>query len=133
MPSAKIVVESIERATEIPVSHGQPYTAQPGERLWFVKMRWTNNSTEAVQKECFGPYTMRHRAFDLDGREMLEVDQPGMIKGNQCSTGLMQGQEGAWLTAYRSLDSEFGWLEFEDYKGGLAAVVVDPSVEVWLR
>ena len=83
-----------------------------------------------MAKECHGPYSMRLSAFDLQGREMLMADQPGMIEGQECSTGLMQGQTGTWLSAFHSLDEEFGWLVFEDYNGEPAAVVLDPDLEL---
>lgn len=130
LPSATIVVETIERRDEIAASYEAPFTPNPGERLWFVRMRWINDLPEAVGKECHGPYSMDLRAFDIDGREMLMVDQPGYIEGQECSTGLMQGQEGVWMSAFRSLDAEFGWLAFEDYNGGMAAVVADPNIEL---
>lgn len=130
LPSATIVVETIERRDEIAASYEAPFTPNPGERLWFVRMRWINDLPEAVGKECHGPYSMDLRAFDIDGREMLMVDQPGYIEGQECSTGLMQGQEGVWMSAFRSLDAEFGWLAFEDYNGGVAAVVADPNVKL---
>ena len=62
---------------------------------------------------------------------MLKVDQPGYIEGQNCSTGLMQGQTGRWQTAFRGLDEEFGWLVFDDYNGEEAIVVLDPDLELY--
>ncbi|UFU01865.1 hypothetical protein LQF12_10085 [Ruania suaedae] len=70
-------------------------------------------------------------AFDVEGREMLMVDQPGYIDGQECSTGLMQGQTGTWLSAFRGLDAELGWLIFDDYNGEAAVVVMDPETELY--
>ncbi|MFC4555883.1 hypothetical protein [Georgenia faecalis] len=129
-PSADIVVNVLERRDSIAADYQEPFTAGEGERLWYVDITWTNNLAEAVEKECHGPYSMDLRAFDLQGREMLMVDQPGYISGQNCTTGLMQGQSGTWLTAFRGLDEEFGWLLFEDYNGEPALVTLDPSLEL---
>ncbi len=93
-----------------------------------MKITWTNNANEAVSKECHGPYSMDLAAFDINGVQMLEVDQPGFIEGNNCQTGLMKGQTGVWYTAFHSLDADFGWAAFDDYGGDVGYVVKDPNV-----
>lgn len=134
-PTANLIVNVLEERDAIPASSSFHYTSGQiergeGERLWYVDITWTNNLPEAVGKECHGPYAMQLRAFDLQGREMLMAEQPGMIEGQECSTGLMQGQTGRWQSAFHGLDQEFGWLVFEDYNGEPAAVVLDPDLEL---
>lgn len=136
-PTADITVNVIEERDFIATSSSfEPYTngrIEPGagERLWYVDMTWTNNLPEAVGKECHGPYAMQLQAYDLQGREMLMAEQPGMIEGQECSTGLLQGQTGRWQSAFHGLDEEFGWLVFTDYNGEPAAVVLDPDLELY--
>lgn len=130
-PTADLIVETLEERDTIAASYDEDFTAAEGERLWYVDITWTNNLPEAVAKECHGPYAMDLRAYDLQGREMLKVDQPGYIEGQNCSTGLMQGQAGRWQTAFRGLDEEFGWLVFDDYNGEEAIVVLDPDLELY--
>lgn len=134
-PTADLIVNVLEERDAIPASSSFHYTSgqiEPGEeeRLWYVDITWTNNLPEAVGKECHGPYAMQLRAFDLQGREMLMAEQPGMIEGQECSTGLLQGQTGRWQSAFHGLDEEFGWLVFEDYNGEPAVVVLDPDLEL---
>lgn len=126
-PTANITVNAIEQRDSISGPDG-PVRPDEGERLWYVDITWTNNLPEAVSKECHGPYSMDLQAFDIQGREMLMTDQPGFIEGQECSTGLMQGQTGTWLTAFHGLDADFGWLAFDDYNGEPIFVVRDPSV-----
>lgn len=73
---------------------------------------------------------MQLSAYDLQGREMLRAEQPGMIEGQECSTGLLQGQTGRRQSAFHSLDEEFGWLAFDDYNGAPAAVVLKPNLQL---
>lgn len=126
-PTANITVNAIEQRESIMGPEG-PVSPGAGERLWYVDITWTNNLPEAVSKECHGPNAMDLQAFDIQGREMLMTDQPGFIEGQECSTGLMQGQTGTWLTAFHGLDADFGWLAFDDYNGDPIFVVRDPSV-----
>lgn len=132
-PTADVVVEVLEERDVIEVSHSREpdYVPRDGERLWYVDITWTNNLPEVVSKECHGPYSMRLHAYDLQGREMMMVEQPGFITGQECSTGLMQGQTGRWQSAFHSLDEEFGWLVFDDYNGEEAVVVLDPELELY--
>lgn len=130
-PTADLIVETLEERDTIAASYNEDFTAGEGERLWYVDIAWTNNLAEAVAKECHGPYAMDLRAYDLQGREMLKVDQPGYIEGQNCSTGLMQGQTGRWQTAFRGLDEGFGWLVFDDYNGEEAIVVLDSDLELY--
>lgn len=130
-PTADLVVETLEERDVIVTEFDADYEPREGERLWYVDITWTNNLPEAIKKECHGPYAMELKAFDLQGREMLMVDQPGYIKDQDCSTGLMQGATGRWQTGFHSLDEEFGWLVFDDYNGELAAVVLDPDLELY--
>lgn len=137
-PTADLVVNVLEERDFIPASstfHYESGKIEPkeGERLWYVDITWTNNLPEAVSKECHGPYAMQLRAYDLEGREMLMADQPGMIEGQECSTGLLQGQTGTWLSAFHGLNADFGWLVFEDYNGEPAAVVLDPDLELYFN
>lgn len=115
----------------IAADHDGDLTPADGERLWYVDITWTNNLPEVVGKECHGPYAMDLRAYDLQGREMLEVDQPGYIEGQECSTGLMQGQTGRWQTAFRGLGEEFGWLAFDDYNGEEVLVTLDQNLGLY--
>ena len=70
------------------------------------------------------------KAYDINGVEMMMVEQPGQIIGQNCSTGLLKGQTGTWLTGFRGLDADFGWAEFTDYAGGEAYVVLDPNIQL---
>lgn len=130
-PTADVVVEVLEEREVIETDFEEDYTPGDGERLWYVDITWTNNLPEAVSKECHGPYAMALHAFDLQGREMLMVDQPGYISGQNCSTGLMQGQTGRWQSAFHGLDEDFGWLLFDDYNGEEAVVTLDPDLELF--
>lgn len=135
MPSADITVKTLERRDSIDKSSNfdddrYQYEPRDGERLWYVDMEWTNNSAEAVSKECHGPNSVRVYAFDIDGNEMMMVDQPGYIADQECSTGLMTGQTGRWQTAFRSLDADFGWLVFDDFEGAMEFVTLDPDLEL---
>ncbi|KUG51434.1 hypothetical protein AVL62_08760 [Serinicoccus chungangensis] len=135
-PTADLVVNAIEDRDGIPMPNGLPdmpavLEPEEGERLWYVDITWTNNLSESVAKECHGPYAMDLHAFDVEGREMLMVEQPGFIEGQNCQTGLMQGQTGTWLTAFHGLDAEFGWLAFDDYNGDPVFVVKNPDLELY--
>jgi len=131
-PTANLVVNVLEERDVIQTgSYSDDYTPNDGERLWYVDITWTNNLPEAVEKECHGPYSMNLQAFDVQGREMLMVDQPGYIEGQECSTGLMQGQTGTWLSAFRGLDDDLGWLVFDDYNGEEAVVTMDPNMKLY--
>ena len=126
--SAVLAVDVIEERGEIPTSVGEPpYTPNRGQKLWYVKITWTNTQNEVADKDCFGPATMQLAAYDVDGVEMPSVDQPGWIEGNTCSS-LMKGEGGTWITAFRGPDSEFGWLEFDDYNGIPSFVTLDPRL-----
>lgn len=133
LPSATLIVNVLEQR-DIVNSSSPDFTPNfvpaAGERIWYFDITWTNNSSEAVTKECHGPYSMDLRAYDIDGNEMLMFDQPGFIVGQNCSTGLLSGQTGTWLSGFRSLDADFGWATFSDYSGGEALVVLDPSLEL---
>ncbi len=133
LPSADITVRTIEERDEIPSSYPEmteDFVAQDGNRLWFFDIEWTNNTNEAVTKECHGPDMMNLRVYDINGVEMLMVDQPGMIEGQECTTGLMKGETGTWMTAFTGPDSDFGWAVFEDYAGDQAVVTLDPDLEL---
>lgn len=135
-PTADLVVNAIEDSDGIPMPNGLPdmpavLEPEEGERLWYVDITWTNNLPESVAKECHGPDAMDLHAFDVEGREMLMVEQPGFIEGQNCQTGLMQGQAGTWLTAFHGLDADFGWLAFDDYNGDPVFVVKDPNLELY--
>lgn len=135
MPSADITVETLEQRDSIEKSSNfddgnYQYMPREGERLWYIDIEWTNNSSEVVSKECHGPYSVQIHAFDVNGNEMMMVDQPGTITGQECSTGLMTGQTGRWQTAFRSLDADFGWIAFDDYEGALEFVTLDPNLEL---
>lgn len=135
MPSADVTVKTLEEREQIEKSSNFDdgsylYEPREGERLWYVDMEWTNNAPEVVSKECHGPYSMQIHAFDINGNEMMMVDQPGYIEGQECSTGLMTGQTGRWQTAFRSLDAEFGWLIFDDFEGAVEFVTLDPHLEL---
>lgn len=131
-PTADLVVEVVEQRDSIPTSFDGPIEPNSGERLWYIDITWTNNLEQAVGKECHGPYEMRLHAFDLEGREMLMTDQPGMIEGQECTIGLMQGQTGRWQSAFHGLDEDFGWLVFDDYNGEPVLVVQDPDLELYV-
>lgn len=131
-PTANLVVNVLEERDVIKTgSYSDDYTPNDGERLWYVDITWTNNLPEAVGKECHGPYAMDLQAFDVQGRQMLMVDQPGYIEGQECSTGLMQGQTGTWLSAFRGLEDDLGWLVFDDYNGEEAVVTMDPNMKLY--
>lgn len=130
-PTADLIVEALEERDLIATDHEADYTPREDERLWYVDITWTNNLPDAVGEECHGPYEMHLQAFDLQGREMMMVEQPGYIQGQECATGLMQGQTGRWQSAFRSLDEEFGWLIFNDFNGEEAVVVLDPDLELY--
>lgn len=133
MPSADFTVRKIEDRDMVPSSypsHTPNFEPDEGERLWFLDMEWTNNTKEAVKKECHGPYSFDLRVYDVDSAEMLMVDQPGRIEGQECSTGLRQGETGTWYTAFYGSEAEFGWAVFTDYAGGEAIVTLDPSLEL---
>lgn len=132
-PTADLVVNVIEQRDSIAANYEGPIEPAEGERLWYVDITWTNNLPEAVGKECHGPYSMQLHAFDLEGREMLMTEQPGFIEGQECTTGLMQGQTGTWQSAFHSLDEDFGWLVFDDYNGEPVLVVLDPDLELFLE
>ncbi|WP_434080512.1 hypothetical protein [Sanguibacter sp. Z1732] len=130
-PTADLLVEVLEERDVIETDFDADYVANEGERLWYVDITWTNNLSEVIEHACHGPYSMQLHAFDLEGREMLIVDQPGYIAGQDCSGGLMQGQTGRWQSAFHSLDEEFGWLLFDDYNGEIAVVTLDPDLELY--
>ncbi|WP_270407818.1 hypothetical protein [Brachybacterium paraconglomeratum] len=129
LPSADFTVRGIEERDMIPSSFPD-YTPGEGERLWFLDIEWTNNTLDAVAKECHGPDMFDLRVYDLDGAEMLMVDQPGMIEGQECSSGLRQGETGTWYTAFYGGTSDFGWAIFTDYAGEEAVVTLDPTLEL---
>lgn len=130
-PTADLIIETLEERDVIATDHEADYEPREGERLWYVDITWTNNLPEVVSKECHGPYAMELHAFDLQGREMMMVEQPGYIEGQECGTGLMQGQTGRWQSAFHGLDEEFGWLVFDDFNGEEAVVVLDPDLELY--
>lgn len=133
LPSATFTVQSIEQVDKIESSHPDftpDFTPDPGGRLWLFDIDWTNTSSGAVAKECHGPDMFELHAYDITGTEMLMVDQPGMIEGQECSSGLTKGQTGKWYTAFRGADMDFGWAVFTDYAGGDAVVVLDPALEL---
>lgn len=133
LPSANFTVRKIEDRDMIPSSypsHTPNFEPGEGERLWFLDIEWTNNTKDAVKKECHGPYSFDLRVYDVDGVEMLMVDQPGRIEGQECSSGLRQDETGTWYTAFYGSEAEFGWAVFTDYAGGEAIVTLDPSLEL---
>lgn len=133
LPSANIIVRTLEETDELPSIRSEmteDFVAPDGKRLWFFDIEWTNNTSEAVSKECHGPDMMNLRVYDIDGVEMLRVSQPGMIEGQECGTGLMKGETGTWMSGFTGPDSEFGWAVFEDYAGGEAVVTLDPDLEL---
>lgn len=133
LPSATFVVNVLEQRDIVESSFPdfQPhFVPGEGERLWYFDITWTNNTSEAVSKECHGPNAVRLEVFDVNGNQMLMVDQPGQIVGQNCSTGLLSGQTGKWLTAFRGLDADFGWAVFSDYQGGEELVTVDPNLKL---
>lgn len=133
LPSADFTVRTIEERDMIPTDFpdSEPnFEPGQGERLWYFHIEWTNNTLDAVAKECHGPDMFDLRAYDVDGVEMLMVDQPGMIEGQECSSGLRQGETGTWYTAFYGGDAEFGWAAFTDYSDDDAVVTLDPSLEL---
>lgn len=133
LPSADFTVRTIEERDMIPSEFPdfEPnFEPEEGERLWYFDIEWTNNTPDAVSKECHGPDMFDLRAYDIDGVEMLMVDQPGMIEGQECSSGLRQGETGTWYTAFYGGEAEFGWAEFTDYAGDEAIVTLDPTLEL---
>ncbi|WP_155875957.1 hypothetical protein [Actinotignum schaalii] len=133
LPSATFTVKTIEQREEIPSSSPQyipDFVAPEGKRLWYFDIDWTNTTNDAIMSECHGPYKFNLTAYDINGVQMLEVEQPGMIEGQNCSSGLLKGESGNWKTAFTSLDADFGWAIFEDYGGGRAIVVKDPSLDL---
>lgn len=133
LPSADFTVRVLEDRDMVPSSFPEStpnFEPGDGERLWFLDIEWTNNSKEAVKKECHGPYAFDLRVYDVDGVEMIMVDQPGYIEGQECSSGLRQGETGTWYSAFYGGEAEFGWAVFTDYAGGEAIVTLDPSLEL---
>lgn len=133
LPSADFTVRTIEDRDMIPSSYPSRipnFEPDEDERLWFLDIEWTNNTKEAVKKECHGPYAFDLRVYDVDGAEMLMVDQPGQIEGQECSSGLRQDETGTWYTAFYGSEADFGWAVFTDYAGGEAIVTLDPSLEL---
>lgn len=133
LPSADFIVRTIEERDTIPSSNPDytpDYEPGDGERLWYFDIEWTNNTLDAVKKECHGPYKFDLRVYDIDGAEMLMVDQPGRIDGQNCSTGLRQGETGRWQSAFYGRDAEFGWAVFIDYADEEAFVTIDPDIEL---
>lgn len=134
MPSADFTVRVIEQRESIPSEFPDStpdFTAGEGKRLWFFDIEWTNNTDEAVEKECHGPYMFDLQVYDVNGVEMLMVDQPGMIEGQECTTGLMKGETGTWMSAFTGPDSDFGWAVFTDYAGDRAIITLDPDLELY--
>lgn len=135
LPSANFTVKAIEQREEIESSFPdfEPnFKPEPGKRLWYFDIEWTNNTNEAVDKECHGPYNFNLRVFDINGVEMTQVQQPGFIIGNNCDTGLQKGETGRWQTAFNGLDADFGWAVFEDFAGDASVVTLDPNLELSL-
>lgn len=133
LPSADFTVRVIEERDTIKSSHPDSTSDfQPAddERLWYLDIEWTNNTLETVEKECHGPYMFDLHVYDIDGAEMLMVDQPGMIEGQNCSTGLRQGETGSWYAAFYGSEADFGWALFSDYAGEDAVVTLDPELEL---
>lgn len=133
LPSADFTVRTIEERDQIPSSFPEStpdFEPGDGERLWYFDIEWTNNTLDAVEKECHGPYNFDLQVYDINGAEMLMVDQPGMIEGQNCSTGLRQGETGTWYSAFYGSEAEFGWAIFTDYAGGEAFVTIDPDIEL---
>lgn len=116
LPSASITVLSAEKADSIERAYDGPLTPTSDGTLWLLKMNWTNLSTQAVSKVCWGPYEVDMSVYDTQGREMLLDDGSGGISGNECSNGLMTGQSGDWYAAYQGLaDSQIGYAVLADY------------------
>lgn len=133
LSSATIVVNILEQRDVVESAFPDftpNFVPANGERLWYFDMTWTNNLSEAVSKECHGPNAVSLDVFDRDGNQMLMVDQPGHIVGQNCSTGLLTGQSGTWLTAFRGLDADFGWAVFSDRAGGEVIVTLDPGIQL---
>lgn len=133
LPSADVTVQLIEEREVIPSDHPDftpDFEPAEGERLWYLEIAWTNNTLDAVEKECHGPDMFDLQVYDVDGVEMLMVDQPGMIEGQNCATGLRQGETGTWLSAFNGGEADFGWALFTDYAGEDAVVTLDPALEL---
>jgi len=131
LPSATFTVNTIEQRDMISSSHPDfepDFVPAEGQRLWYFDITWTNTTSETVDKECRGPYMFDLTAYDVNGNEMEMVDQPGFIEGQNCSTGLVNGETGRWQSAFYSLDADFGYAVFVDYTGGEAYVVTDPAI-----
>ena len=131
LPSATFTVVTIEQRDMINSAfpdYEPSFVPPEGQRLWYFDIMWTITTSETVDKECHGPYQFNLAAYDINGNEMKMVDQPGFIEGQNCSTGLMNGETGRWQSAFYSLDAEFGYAVFTDYAGGEAYVVKDPSL-----
>ena len=133
LPSADFTVNVLEERDSVPTSYPESepdYVPAEGERLWYFEIEWTNNTLEAVGKECHGPDMFDLQVYDINGAEMLMVDQPGMIQGQNCSTGLRQGETGSWYTAFYGSSADFGWALFTDYAGEEAVITLDPELEL---
>lgn len=116
--AATITIDSVETVDSLP-SQFVEILPEDGQSLHLLTMNWTNTGTEAVQKVCFGPDTVDIRVYDQDDREMLFDTDSGHIEGNECSSGLMSGQTGLWLSAYQGLaDSTPTYAVITDYLGG---------------
>ena len=132
---AEFVINSAERVDEIPSSsprYTPNLTPQEGGTLFLLTMNWTNLSNEVVGKVCWGPYSSNLKVFDTQGRELMLSDDSGFIPGNECSSGLMNGQSGDWYQAFYGLsDSELGYAVFTSYVDGEQyPVILNPSVSL---
>lgn len=134
LPAASFTVKTLEQRDVIESSSPDfvpNFTPGEGQRLWYIEIEWTNLTNEVVDKECHGPYAFSLHIYDVDGIEMQEVDQPGFVTGNNCSTGLSNGQTGTWRTAYLGNETDFGYAEFDDLSSGDSAfVVLDPNIRL---
>lgn len=123
--TAKITVTAAEATEEIARDYDGPIVPAEGESLHLITMEWTNLDNQAVEKKCWGPYTIDMRVYDTQDREMLLNNDSGGIVGNDCSNGLLTGQTGPWLAAYQGLEgATIGYITFEEGWGSNPEVVL---------
>lgn len=130
LPDADITVQAVEQVDQIQGDYDTNIDPQDGGTLFKITMEWTNKSNDAVDKKCFGPYSVIMSVYDTDDHEMLSDSNSGFIPGNDCNTGLMTGQTGPWLVAYHGLaNAEVGYIIFQQGTD-MEAVVVKDGLEL---
>ncbi|MDN6428430.1 MAG: hypothetical protein L0J79_01155 [Propionibacterium sp.] len=130
LPDADITVQAVEQVEQIQGNYDTNIDPQDGGTLFKITMEWTNKSNDAVDKKCFGPYSVTMSVYDTDDHEMLSDSNSGFIPGNDCDTGLMTGQTGPWLVAYHGLaNAEVGYIIFQQGTD-MEAVVVKDGLEL---